>query len=118
MVRQRKGRFLFKFKRSEGFYDIGNKQAVRKTFLLLGHYHGEEEDCAQEEEAAPEVLEKLKDLSQSHLASREVVAEVMKLLVIPPRIDPVEWEHFLQKRRARLPCQTVVRVTRFPKAEN
>jgi hypothetical protein len=111
MVREREGRFLFKFKRIEGFYDVGNKQAVRKTVLLLGHYqHGEEEDCAQEGEAAPEVLEKLKDLSKSHLASREVVAEVMKLLIIPPRIDPIAWEHrFLQKRRARLPFRAASR---------
>jgi hypothetical protein len=40
------------------------------------------------------VLEKLKEISASRGCSDSnyMISEVMKLLVIPPKIDPLQWE--------------------------
>jgi hypothetical protein len=107
MIRQRGGNFLFKFKRNVAFYDIGDKQAIRKTFLLLGKStdqgEREEEDYVEENELTPEVLARLKEISRSRNSSNQTVTEVMELLVIPPEIDPIEWEQHLQRKRSSRP---------------
>jgi hypothetical protein len=63
----------------------------------------EEEDYVEENEPTPEVLARLKEISRSRKCSNQTVKEVMKLLVIPPEIDPIEWEQHLQRKRASRP---------------
>jgi hypothetical protein len=85
---------------------------VRKTFLLLDQLISHQE-CEDEErmkamnKPSGEVLEKLKEISASRGCSdsNQMISEVMKLLVIPPKIDPLQWEEYLAKKRVNLARQ-------------
>ena len=111
---------MFKFKQDAMWYDIGNKQANRKTSLLLetacrmGKPQDQKNGChlEDEHELTPEVLEKLADISRSKLSSKQRVQELMKLLVIPPAIDPLAWELELQRKR-RANSTTTTNATAF-----
>lgn len=103
-VRKRQGKFLFKYKDSQCFYDIGDKTAVRKTCLLLSRPvvkpektdKGSTED---DEETPAEVLDKINVVAKSGLDASTMVSEVMKLIAIPPKVDAREWEMTLQNKR-------------------
>ena len=76
--------------------------------MLLGKQQGKKAVAVGSdvtEDALSEAVARVREIADSKMESSEKVNKIVKLLVIPPKIEPIEWENFLELNEQSLSAQ-------------